>query len=173
MGVTAFPIVGGNVVAAGGDSSPRAEPGTIFARRANTDQWTLVQYVQLDNNGVDAGESCVRNFATVKQYSVKKAATGDGGAPFVGIALATIASQYYGYVAIGGHVGSADLSQTAASGEYLRLSGSVAGELTPNAASVFNAGTQGNASMFLVVAQARAAIATGTGSVSIVGIWGA
>lgn len=173
MGITAFPVVSGAVVVAGGDSTAKHEAGTIMAYRSVTDQWCLAQYLQLDNNGISQGEVGVVNFATLKQYSVKKAATADRGAPMVGIALATIASQKYGFFAIQGYVEKADLSQTVASGEYLMISGSTAGKLTSDAASVFNSGTQGNASAFMIVAVGRTAFATGVGSVSICGLWGA
>lgn len=173
MGVTAFPVVSGAQVIAGGDSTAKTDLGAIMAYRSATDQWALVQYVQADNNGWSQGEVTVTNFATLKQYSVKKAATGDEGAPMSGIGLATCASQKFSFIAIGGYVEKADLSLTAASGEYIKISGSTAGKLTVENASVFNAGTQGNASMFVVVAIARTAFATGVGSISIRGIWGA
>lgn len=173
MPVTAFPVVSGAVATlAGGDTDAKHVPGTIMAYRSVTDQWAIVEYVQLNNDGISQGEVAVWNFATLKQYSVKKAATGDEGIPMVGIALATIASQKFGFVAIAGYVEKADLSHTAASGEFLTISGSTAGKLSPDLASVFNAGTQGNASAFVVVAIARTAISTGVGSVSICGVWG-
>jgi len=172
VGITAFPVISGAQVVAGGDSSAKHEPGTIMAYRSATDQWAWAEYVQLDNSGISQGEAAVWNFATLKQYSVKKAATTDEGAPMVGLALATIASQKFGFVAIGGYVEKADLSHTAASGEYLCISGSTAGKITPNKASAFNLATQGNASQFMVVAIARTAISTGVGSVSICGVWG-
>lgn len=151
----------------------RAEPGNIFACRTSTDQWSLVQAVQLDNNGCSQGEVLIRNFATLKQYSVSKSTTTMQGAPMVGIACATIASQRCGWMYIGGYVEKADLSFTAASGEFLQISGSTAGKLTAKTASTFNTATNGNSSQIMVIAQARTAIATGIGSVSIVGVWGA
>lgn len=171
MGVTAFPVVSGAQIVAGGDTTAKMEPGTILAYR-NSDQWSLVQYIQLDNNGVSNGEALVTNFATLKQYSVKKSATSDRGGPISGVAAATIASQKFGYMYIGGYIEKADLSLTAASGEYIMISGSTAGKLTTAAASVFNSGTQGSASMFMIVGIARTAFATGLGSVSLRGIWG-
>lgn len=173
MGVTAFPVVSGAQVVAGGDSTAKHEPGTILAYRSVTDQWALVQYLQAANTGFSQGEVAVTNFATLKQYSVKPTGTADLGAPMVGIAVATIASQKFGYFAIQGYVEKADLSQTAASGEYLSVSGSTAGKLTSDRSSAFNSGTQGNASAFVVVAIARTAFATGVGSISICGCWGA
>lgn len=172
MGVLALPVVSGAQVVAGGDTDAKMEPGTIMAYRSQTDQWALAQYVQLGNDGCSQGEALVVNFATLKQYSVKKAATTDEGAPLGGLALATIASQKFGFMAIGGYVEKADLSHTAGSGEYLCISGSTAGKLTPNKASAFNLATQGNASQLMVVAIARTAIGTGVGSVTICGVWG-
>lgn len=174
MGITAFPVVSGASVNVGsnGDSTSKHEPGTILAMRSATDQWSLVEYVQLDNNGCAQGDALVKNFATLKSYSVMKGATSDGGAPIRGIALATIASQRFGFAAIGGYVEKITVSHTTASGEYLRLSGSTAGQLTPDMASVFNAGTQGSSSMFLVVAVSHGIIATSAmGSGTLIGVW--
>ncbi len=152
----------------------RAEAGTITASR-NGDQWSLVQCVQLDNNGCSAGDVLVYNPATLKQYSVKAAATGDRGAPMVGIACGTIASQRCGYMYIGGYVEQAAISMAIASGEYLCVGGSTAGALTPLRASVFNNGTQGNASAFMVMAIAKGLVATTStlrASIQICGVWG-
>lgn len=171
MGVNSFPVVSGAQITAN-DTTSKMEPGTIMAVRTQTDQWSLVEYVQLDNNGVSQGEALVTNFATLKQYSVAKAATTDAGVPMRGIAAATIASQRFGFMYIGGYVEKADISQTVASGEYLMIGGSTAGKLTNDKASVFNAGTQGNTSAFMVVGVARTAFATGVGSIQILGVWG-
>lgn len=174
MGVTAFPIVSGAQIVADGDSTAKHEPGTIMAYRSATDQWSLVQYVQVGNNAVNRYLAVNTNYATLKQYSVKLPATGDGGGPINGIALATIASQRYGFVAIAGYVENALVSSSAvASGEFLRLSGSTAGQLSAISASVFNVGTQGNASMFLVVGVAKAAMASSnvSGSIQLVNVW--
>ena len=136
------------------------QPGTLFVHR-NGSNWGLVQYVQLDNNGVDKGQVLVTNYATLVSYSVAKASTDDMySRPIRGIACATIASQYYGFMHIGGYAEFADLSQTVASGDFLSLSGSTAGKLTGLAGSPH------------VVAVARTAIATGFGSISMIGIWG-
>lgn len=172
MGVTAFPLVSGAQLTAN-DSSKKTEPGTVFAVRYDTDEWAIVEYVQLDNNGCSEGEVLVQNFATVKGYSVKKAATTDEGAPIRGIAAATISSQQFGFMFIGGHVGTADFSHTAASGEYLIVSGSTAGKVTSNRASAFNLGSvTTDASALQVIGVAKAAISTGLGSMQILGIWG-
>lgn len=174
MPFTTFPVVGGtgvHAVGVGGDTDAKHPPGTIQVLRTG-DQFTVAQYLQLDNNGISQGEVAVVNFATLKQYSCKKAATSDSGAPMVGIALATVSSQKFGWFAIGGYCEKADLSHTAASGEYLRISGSTAGKLTPDIASVFNGATV-NTSGYLIVAVSKAALATGVGSVAICGMWGA
>lgn len=150
------------------------QPGAIFVRRFGTGRmnWSMVKYIKLDNTGCNQGEALVTDFATLNSHIVTKAATADFGVNPRGIAAATIASNSYGFMVIGGLCGSADLSHTAASGEYLQISGSTAGKLTPNLASVYNAGTQGNASMFIPFAVAREAIATGFGSIQILGVWG-
>lgn len=173
MALTTFPIVAGAQIVTGGDTDAKHEPGTICAYRANTDHWALVQYIHNGNTVASQGEALVCNFATLKQYNVTPAAVTDGGAPLGGIAMATIGSLKYGWMAIHGWVEKADLSHTAASGEYLMISGSTAAKLTPNVASVFNAATLGStASAFVVVGVARTAIATGVGSITLLGVWG-
>lgn len=174
MGIMSIPVVAPGSLTDTWDptTNPRGEPGQILFSKNSAGEWSIVEIVQLDNNGCALGEVLVQNFATLKGYSVKVAATTDEGAPMKGIAAAAIGSQKCGYAIIGGYCESAQLSHTAASGEYLCIGGSVAGELTPNKASCFNLGTQGNASQFGVVAVSRAALATGTGSVQILGIWG-
>ena len=171
MGVTSFPIVSGAQVTANGDSTAKHEPGTIMAYRSATDQWALVEYVQADNNVITKGSPVIKNLATMKQYSVRLAATTDDGCPIRGVSLATIASQRYGFVAIGGYVESAQVSHTVASGEFLRVSGSANGQLSPNIASVFNAATI-NTSGFIVVAISHGIIATDAfGSITLCGVW--
>ena len=136
------------------------QPGSIFVHR-NGNNRGLLQYVQLDNNGCSQGESLVTNFATLVSWSVAKASTDDMySRPFRGIACATIASQYFGFMHIGGYAEKADISMTVASGDFLSLSGSTAGKLTGLQASPH------------AVAVARTAIATGVGSISLIGIWG-
>lgn len=172
MGVTAFPIVSGAQVTANGDTTAKHEPGTIMAYRSATDQWALVEYVQADNNVITKGSPVMKNLATFKQYSVRLSATTDGGAPPRGVSLATIASQRYGFVAIAGYVESAQVSHTTASGEYLIVSASANGQLSPNRASVFNAGTQGDVSGFMVMAVAHGIVATDAfGSITLCGVW--
>ena len=175
MGITTFPIVSGAQVVAGGDSTAKQDLGTMMAYRSATDQWALVQYVQAGNNAINRYLAAVTNHATLKQYSVELAATGDrGGANFRGIALATIASQKFGFLAIAGYVENALLSATTASAEYLCLSGSTAGQLTSNRASAFNNGTQGNVSAFMVVAISKGAPASNNvaASIQLIGFWG-
>lgn len=178
MGVTAFPIISGAQITTGGDATAKHEPGTIMAYRSQTDQWATVEYVQLDNNGCDQGNALVTNHATLKQYSVKKSATGDhAGANFRGIALATIASQKFGFTAIGGYVEKAYVSgSAAASGEYLAISGSTAGYLTQILASAFNTATgkfYDNVSGGIAVAVTRSLLTSSAvlGSIQICGVW--
>lgn len=174
MGIMSFPIVAPGSLTDTWDptSNARGEPGQIFCSKNSAGEWSIVEIVQLDNNGCSQGEALVQNFATLKGYSVKTSATTDEGAPMKGVAAATIASQKCGYMIIGGYVEKLDSSQTVASGEYLMISGSTAAKFTNDAASCFNLGTQGNASQFMVVAVARAAFATGVGSAQILGVWG-
>ena len=136
------------------------QPGAIFVHR-NGSNWGLIQYVQLDNNGCSQGDSLVTNYATIVSYSVAKASTDDQSSrPFRGVACATVASQRFGFMYIGGYVEKADCSYTVASGDFLYISGSTAGKLTPLPAGPHP------------IAVARGAFATGVGSVSLIGVWG-
>jgi hypothetical protein len=74
---------------------------------------------------------------------------------------------------IGGYCEKLDSSQTCASGEYLKIGGSTAAKFSNDIASTFNT-IQGTVagSLFVVVAVARAAFATGVGSCQILGVWG-
>lgn len=136
------------------------QPGDVFVHY-NGAEWALVKYVQLDNDGCSQGEVLVTNYATLKSYSVEKSPTDDVySRTFRGIAAATIASQYFGFMYIAGYVEKADISMTVASGDFLSISGSTAGKLT---------GLQASPHVFAV---ARTAIATGVGSVSLIGMWG-
>lgn len=157
------------------DTAAIYEPGVIVAVK-NSSNWSLAAYVQLNNDGCSQGEALVTNFATLAQYSVKKAATADGRLPhFRGVAAATIASQKFGWMYIQGYVEKADLSHTAASGEMLCISGSTAGKLTPDGASSLLNGTFGTSNFVTIpwaVAIARTAISTGVGSISLLGCWG-
>lgn len=173
MALTTFPIVGGAQIVSMGDTDAKHEPGTMCAYRAGTDQWALVQYVHNGNTVLNQGEVAVCNFATLKQYNITPAATTDGGAPPAGVAMATIGSLKYGWIAIHGWVEKIDFSHTIASGEYFAISGSTAAKMSPNFASCFNLGTLGTtASGFVVCGVARTAIATGIGSGTLLGVWG-
>ncbi len=152
-------------------------PGQIFIYRTGTNraQTGLVKWVLLDNSGCSQGDVLIGDTATTNSNNVMKAATTDRGGLPVGIAAATIASNTWGFAIIGGYVEKGAISQTVATGEYLTIGGSTAGALTPNRASVFNAGTQGNASAFQVCAKSRGAVATTStllASMQLVGIWG-
>lgn len=154
------------------------EPGTVFVHRSGTGraQWAMVQYVLLDNNGCSQGEALITDYATTVHYGVKKTAVGDGRTQeFRGFAAATIASNAFGFSIVAGYCEKADLSQTGASGHLLTISGSTAGKVTP-----LGCGTLWNATLGLssalgtagfAVAMCRTAIATGVGSVSILGVW--
>lgn len=150
------------------------QPGSVFVHRTGTSRrhWAMVKYVRLNNSGCSQGQSLVSDFATLSTTVLAAAAVTDGFTVPRGVAAATIASNSYGFMVIGGYCGTAELTHTAGSGEYLTVSGSTAAGLTPNGASIYNAGTQGNASMFQPFAVAREAIATGLGSIQILGVWG-
>lgn len=173
MGLGTFPVVAGAQIVSMGDSTPKHDLGTFLAyRQNNTDQWCIAQYVQNGNTVINQGEAAVPNYATLKQYNVTQAATTDEGGLLGGIALATIGSLKCGYIAVHGWVEKIDFSHTIASGEYFVIGGSTAGKLSPNKASVYNAGTMGSSSMFIPCGVARTAIATGVGSGMILGFWG-
>jgi hypothetical protein len=169
-----FPVVGPGSLTDVWDptTNPRGELGAILFHKNSAGEWSIVEVVQLDNNGCSQGEALVQNHATLKGYSVRLSATTDEGAPMKGVAAATIASQKAGYAIIGGYCEKMDFSHTAASGEYICIGGSTAGKFTPNKASCFNLVTNGNSSQIMIVAVSRAAISTGVGSAQILGIWG-
>lgn len=155
------------------------KPGQIVVHRSGTNraQRALAKWVLLDNAGCSRGEALITDLATTVEYGVAKASTTDSYLPnFRGIAAGTIASNTFGFAIISGYCEQADLSETAASGELLAISGSTAGKLTPNRASSFWTATVGVSSALgsapFVFAQARTAIATGVGSVQILGTWG-
>ncbi len=173
MSFTFFPVVNGATVKAGGDSEAKAEPGAIYAYRWSDGQWCLVQYVQNGNvAALNAGYVAIPNDATLKQYSVMKAGTSQKACPIAGIALATIASQYFGWMVIQGFHASAVVATTAA-GEYLCVGGSVSAQLSNNISSSWFHGTDVNASGCAVVAVAKEAVtATTTASIQLIGMWG-
>ncbi len=151
--------------------------GQIFFYRMGTDRKMagLVKWVLMDNNGCTLGDVLIGDTATTGMNNVMKAATSDRGGLPVGFAAATIASNTWGFAIIGGYVEKGAISMTVATGEYLTIGGSTAGAATPNRASVFNAGTQGNASAFQVFCKSRGAVATTStlvASLQMVGVWG-
>lgn len=155
------------------------QPGAVFVHRSGTgrSQWALAKYVRLNNDGCSKGEALLADVGTAVSYGVKTCSTTEGrqGGFFRGFAAATIASNAYGFMIFSGYCETVDLSHTAASGEALCLSGSTAGKVTPDgASSTMNAtlGTSVFATAVSPVAIARTAIATGTGSCQIIGVWG-
>jgi hypothetical protein len=174
MGVMTFPVVSGAQIISMGDSSAKHEPGTVMAFRNSTNSgWSIVQYVLNGNTVIDQACVAVPNLATLSAAGVTLAATTDGGAPPAGVAAATIGSLRFGWIYIHGYVEKAEVSHTAAAGEYLITSASTAGKMSPNFASVFNQATLGTtASGFQVWGVSRAALATGIGSINILGWWG-
>jgi hypothetical protein len=131
----------------------------------------------MDNAGCSQGEALITDLATAVSHGVAKASTTDAFGPFVarGIAAGTIASNKFGFMFFSGYVENADLSKTAASGEFLCISGSTAGKLTPLRTAFWGA-TLGVSSALgsapFQFAMARGAMATGVGSVMILGTWG-
>lgn len=175
MGFTFFPVMNGAALVAGGDHDPLAEPGVIQAYRYSDGQWCLAQYVQLGAATCDSGMCLVPNDATLKQWSVKKAGTAQKGGPLAGIALATLTSAHYGWMAIQGYVGSVILSNTTASNDNLVIGGSASGQLSNNLATDFftASGPFADQSGFIVVAKAKDAVASGAySSVQLCGMWG-
>lgn len=167
-----YAVVSGAQVNAGGDPTPKMQPGTLMAYK-DGDQWSIVQYVLADNNGWSLGEALVKSYATAKHYCVKKAATIDNGAPLGGIALSTVASNRYGWMVVHGYVEKAYVSEEAAPGEYLCIGASTAGQLTSDKASTFNRASAWAGSSFLVVGAANATVAGGAlGSITLLGFWG-
>lgn len=154
------------------------QPGAVFVHRSGTGraQFALLKYVKLDNNGCSQGEALVMDDGQTVEYGVKTCTTGHGRLPqFRGIAMATIASNAFGFMCINGYCEKVDVSQTVASGEMLCMSGSTAAKLTPRqASSILNAtlGTSTFATGVFPCAIARGAFATGVGSAQIIGLWG-
>lgn len=180
MATSSFPVISTTDFTSN-QTTATYEPGTVYAVNPAGRNWSLVEYIQLDNNGCSQGEVLVHNYATLVSYSVAKAATTDMGAPaFRGIAAATIASQRFGFMTIGGYVEKGDVSLTVASGDFLTISGSTAGKLSPNngagGVKAFWNATLGQSSTLgtapFVVAVARGAYATGVGSMILNGVWG-
>ncbi len=157
------------------------QPGEIVVHRSGTGRGNvaMAKWVKVPS-ACSQGEVLVNDDAQTVDSSVRKASTaGAEGAfspNFRGLAAASIASGSFGFMIFHGYVENADLSKTAASNEMLTISGSVAGKLTPNKASSFWGATLGlsstSGSAPFVFAIARTAIATGVGSVQIIGTWG-
>jgi len=176
MGFTFFPVVNGAQLVAGGDAEAvGAEPGVIQAYKYSDGQWCLAQYIRMAAGTVDSGMCVVPNDATLVQYSVKKAGTAQVGMPIAGIALATIASLRYGWIAIQGYVGSVLLSNTTASNGNLILGGSSSGVLTSDSCTDFFTGSAPfvSHSGYVVVARAKDLVASGAySSIQLCGCWG-
>ena len=182
-----FPILYDTQVTGQDDVAAAYQPGALFIHRSGTGNtnMSLVQYVQLDNNGCSQGDALVQNYATLKNYSVKVSATTDQLTPVLrGIAAATIASQYFGFMIMSGYVEKANLSKTCASGDLLVISGSTAGYLSPGnsvgSVAAFWSATVGVSSAlgtapYGVVARSNNAHATTTtplGSITLLGnLW--
>lgn len=165
-----YAVVSGAQVNPGGDAVPKTQPGTLMAYKSG-EQWSIVQYVKADGSGWTKGQSVVRNLGATQHYGAKAAATGDANAPIAGIALSSVASDCYGWIAVKGYVENALVSKTVASGDYLVLGGSSAGQLTPTGtSSFFNATNAGSSKA--IVALANSAFATGLGPVTLIGFWG-
>jgi len=169
-----FPVISGAALVAGGDTDAKAEPGCLQMYRFSDGQLCFAQYVQNgDRIQLSAGLVAVPNDATMKQYSVQLASVDHGGGPMAGIALATIASQKFGWIAVRGYVGSAYVEQSGTAFNHLFVSGSTAGYLSEAPSMYFyDATTAGsNTSGRLCVAQNKDTT-TGLASIQIVGCWG-
>jgi hypothetical protein len=171
---TSFPVIAGAQVVSGGDTDAKAEPGCIQMYRYSDGQFCMAQYVQNGNRvAIDAGNVTVPNDATLKAWSVQKASIKHGGRPMAGIALATIASQKWGWIAIRGYVGSALTENVGTAMVPLYISTTTEGYMTDlpslwltatGYASAANSGA-------MAVAIARDTTA-GLASVTIRGCWG-
>ena len=150
------------------------QPGQVVLHRSGPGraQSALAKWVKVAS-ACSQGEALVTDFGLTTESSLAKAATTDMGAPIRGIAAASCASGSFIFAVIQGYCENADSSQTCASGEYMMISGSTAGKLTNDQASTYNTiQATVSASLKTIVAVARAAFATGLGSVNIVGMWG-
>ncbi len=158
-------------------SAPLYQPGAVFMWRKGTGNAYagVIQYVQLDNNGCSYGQTLQPNDATITGYSVKVVDKSSGKGPnFVGIAAATIASQYFGFMVIGGYCEYAYSASAAASGNVLCLAATATGQLSVGSADYYTATTAGSdATSCIGIAVARGAItAAALGSVTLCGHWG-
>lgn len=152
--------------------------GQVVVHRSGTDrlQWALAKWVKFPH-GISRGEVAVTDFSQTVESSVTKASTTDSYSPgtFRGVAGGSVASGYYGFSVISGYCEQVYSSETAASGEGMTISGSTAGQLTPNRGSSFWTATVGVSSQLgtapFLYAVARGAFATGLGSIQILGTW--
>jgi hypothetical protein len=162
------------MLVAGGDTDAKAEPGCVQMYRYSDGQLCMAQYVQNGNRvAIDAGNVTVHNDATLKAWSVMKASLLNHGMPMAGIALATIASQKYGWIAIRGYVGSALTENVGTAMVPLYISLTTEGYLTdlPSRYLAATAVASDLSSGMRAVAIARSTTA-GLASVSIIGCWG-
>lgn len=178
MGLSTFGVVSAAGVTSTWDPTstiPMAtgEPGTIQVYKNSNGEFSIVRVIQMGNTSCTAGQVLMLNHATLKGYSRRVSATTDEGALPCGIAVTAIGSQKCGYEYCGGYA-IADMSEAPASGEYLIVSGSTAGQLTPNRASCFNLGSSTtDASAFMVIGVSRSAgTAACDASIQILGLWG-
>lgn len=179
MGLTTFGVVSAGTVTDTWDptssvTGARGEPGTIQVYKNDNGEFSLVRVIQMGNTSCTAGQVLMQNHATLKGYSRRVSATTDSGAIPSGISVTAIGSQKCGYEYCGGYA-IADLSQVSASGEYLMISASTAGQLTNDKASTFNtvAATL-SGSWFQVVAVNRGDLGTAAcdASIQMLGVWG-
>lgn len=178
MGLTTFGVVSAGTVTDTWDptstvTGARGEPGTLQVYKNDSGEFSLVRVIQMGNTSCTAGQVLMLNHATLKGYSRRVSATTDSGAIPMGISVTAIGSQKCGYEYCGGYA-IVDVSQTCASGEYLMLSISTAGQLSNDRASVFNDATAwGVTSGFAVVGILRsAATAACDASIQMLGVWG-
>lgn len=178
MGLTTFGVVSAGTVTDTWDptssvTGARGELGTIQVYKNDSGEFSLVRVIQMGNTSCTAGQVLMQNHATLKGYSRRVSATTDEGALPSGIAVTAIGSQKCGYEYCGGYA-IADISETPASGEYLMVSGSTAGQLTVNKASTYNT-LQGSAtgSLFSVIGVSRSAGTSACdASLQMLGVWG-
>lgn len=178
MGLTTFGVVSAAGVTSTWDPAstiPMAtgEPGTIQVYKNSSGEMSLVRVIQMGNTSCTAGQVLIQNHATLKGYSRRVAGTADSGGIPSGISVAAIGSHKCGYEYCGGYA-IADQSQDCASGEYLMLSGSTAGQLTNDRASTFHSNTAwGVTSGFHVVGVLRGVgTAACAASIQMLGLWG-
>ncbi len=170
-----FPVISGAALVSGGDTDAKAEPGCVQMYRYSDGQYCMAQYVRNGNvTAINAGICCMPNNATLMQYGVRAALTTDGRQPIAGIALATIASQKYGWIAIRGYVGSAYTVNVGTAFCPLFLSTVTAGYLGDIPSAVYytaGVATDTGGTLAAPIALARDT-AAGLASISLIGCWG-